>query len=73
MFARRDFELVPIGADSIGTTKLRSYFSERYGFVRLEYDLLNDLTVNMWLIDFKTGKEFNDAKTFFKTKQYIKQ
>lgn len=57
----------------IGTTKLTSYFSERYGFVRLEYELLNELKVNMWLIEFKTNKEFNDTRTFFKTKEYIKQ
>ena len=57
----------------IGTTKLISYFSEIYGFVKLEYELLNDLKVNMWLIDFQTGKEFNDTMTFFRTKKYIKQ
>lgn len=58
---------------SIGTTKLTSYFSERYGFVKLNYELLNGLNVNFWLIEYKTGKEFNDLQTFFKTKQYIKQ
>ena len=57
----------------IGTKKLTSYFSEKYGFIRLEYELLNELKVNMWLIDFKTNKEFNDIRTFFKTKEYIKQ
>ncbi len=57
----------------IGTTKLTSYFSEKYGFVKLEYELLNDLKVNMWLIEFKKGKQFNDPITFFKTKEYIKQ
>ncbi len=58
---------------NIGKTKLKSYFSEKYGFVRLEYELLNDLKVNMWLIEIKTGKEFNDTRTFFQTKEYIKQ
>jgi len=57
----------------IGTTKLTSYFSEKYGFVRLEYELLNNLKVNMWLTDYKTNKEFNDTRTFFITKEYIKQ
>lgn len=57
----------------IGTTKLTSYFSEKYGFIRLEYELLNDLKVNMWLVDYKTDNEFNDTMTFFKTKEYIKQ
>ncbi|WP_066220018.1 hypothetical protein [Formosa haliotis] len=58
---------------NIGITKLTSYFSEKYGFVRLEYELLNELKVNMWLIDYKTDKVFNDTRTFFKTKEYIKQ
>ena len=58
---------------NIGTTKLTSYFSKKYGFIKLDYELLNDLKVNMWLIDFKIGKEFNDTMTFFKTKEYIKQ
>jgi len=58
---------------NVGETKLNSYFSETYGFVRLEYNLLNDLKVNMWLSDAKTGMEFNDTRTFFITKQYIKQ
>lgn len=42
---------------NIGTTKLKCYFSEKYGFVKLEYELLNDLKVNFWLLDFKTEKE----------------
>lgn len=60
-------------ASDIGTTKLTSYFSEEYGFVKLEYELLQGLKVNMWLVDFLTGKKFNDTRTFFKTKEYIKQ
>ncbi len=58
---------------TIGTTTLTSYFSEKYGFVRLEYTLLNDLKVNMWLVDVKSNQEFNDARTFGQTKKYIKQ
>jgi len=57
----------------LGTTVLKSYFSETYGFVRMEYQLFNNLKVNKWLIDTKTGKEFNDMHTLFQTKQYIKQ
>lgn len=33
----------------IGTTKLISYFSEEYGFIRFEYELINDIKVNIWL------------------------
>lgn len=60
-------------SSSFGTTILKSYFSEKYGFVRMEYCLFNDLKVNLWLIDTKTGKEFNDMQALFQTKQYIKQ
>ncbi len=67
------FVIESTAKSEIGTTKLTSYFSEKYGFIRLEYELLNELKVNMWLIDFKTNKEFNDIRTFFKTKKYIKQ
>jgi len=57
----------------MGTTKLTSYFSEKYGFVKLEYELINELMVNMWLVEFKADQVFNDTSTFFKTKEYIKQ
>lgn len=39
----------------IGTTKLKSYFSNLYGFVRLEYQLLNGIKVNFWLVEFNQG------------------
>lgn len=39
----------------IGTTKLKSYFSIFYGFVRMEYELLNELKVNFWLVEFVKG------------------
>ena len=58
---------------SIGQTRLKSYFSNQYGFVRLEYHLLNNIQVNFWLVETKTNQEFNDTPTFFKTKEYIKQ
>lgn len=67
------FVIESTAKSSIGETNLKSYFSEKYGFVRLEYELLNDLKVNMWLIETKTGMEFNDMRTFFQTKEYIKQ
>ncbi len=66
------FVIESTAKSSLGTTKLKSYFSEKLGFVRLEYELMNDLKMNMWLIDTKTGKEFNDTRTFFQTKEYIK-
>lgn len=67
------FVIEATAKSQIGETKLTSYFSEKYGFVRLEYVLLNNLKVNMWLIETKTDVEFNDMRTFFQTKNYIKQ
>ncbi|MGJ8592428.1 MAG: hypothetical protein ACSHXF_07765 [Aquaticitalea sp.] len=61
-------------ADSkLGSTKLKSYYSEHYGFIRFEYVLLTGIKINMWLIEFMENKEFNDTRSFFKTKEYIKQ
>ncbi|WP_204345463.1 hypothetical protein [Psychroserpens algicola] len=62
-----------IASSTIGETKLKSYYSKIYGFVRLEYELLNDLKVNMWLTDYKTGQSFNSFKEMHKTNSYIKQ
>jgi hypothetical protein len=56
----------------MGTAKLKSYFSLDYGFIKLEYELWNNIKVNMTIIDFMSNKEFNAARDFFKTKQYIK-
>ncbi|GGD15511.1 hypothetical protein [Flavobacterium orientale] len=61
-------------ADSkLGTTTLKSYFSDVYGFLRFEYELLTGLKVTMWVVDFMENKAFNDTMTFFKTKEYLKQ
>jgi hypothetical protein len=57
----------------LGTTQLKSFYSEIYGFIRLEYVLLTGIKVNMWVIDFMKNKEFNDTRTFFTTKKYLKQ
>jgi hypothetical protein len=61
-------------ADSeLGSTTLKSFYSDIYGFIRLEYVLLTGIEVNMWVVDFMKNKEFNDSRTFFMTKKYIKQ
>lgn len=58
---------------TIGVTTLKSFYSETYGFVRLEYVLWTGIKVNLWMVEFMKNKEFNDTRTFFKTKEYIKQ
>lgn len=53
-FGTLDCYVIESSATSdIGTTKLKSYFSDLYGFVRMEYELLNGLKVNFWLVDLK--------------------
>lgn len=44
----------------LGETKLKSYFSTIHGFVRMEYELLNSLKVNFWLIDYKPNHAFKN-------------
>ncbi len=56
----------------IGKTKLTSFYSEKYGFVRLEYELSTKIKVNFWLIDLKKDKKFHDMNGYYKTKNYIK-
>lgn len=67
------FIIESVASSTLGETRLKSYFSEELGFVRMEYELLNDLKVNMWMIATKTGMDFNDMRTFFQTKEYVKQ
>jgi hypothetical protein len=55
-------------SSEIGMTKLEAYFSEKYGFIRLEYELLNDVKVNLWLIDILKGQTFRDLKTLYSSK-----
>lgn len=56
----------------LGVTNLKSYFSEKYGFMRLEYELLTGIKVNIWLIDFKENQEFNNGGEIFGTGKIIK-
>jgi hypothetical protein len=58
---------------NLGTTRLKAYFNDQYGFVRQEFILLTDIKINFWLVEFMENKEFNDVMTFFKTKEYLKE
>lgn len=49
----------------IGISKLRSYFSENYGFVRLEYELATGIKINLRL-DSIGNNDFNDQKGIIK-------
>ncbi len=43
----------------IGESKLKSFFSEKYGFVRLEYEMATGIKVNLWLDNLKENNNFN--------------
>jgi len=61
------FIIESIASSKIGKTKLKTYFSDIFGFVRLEYELITKIKVNMWLIDFKKGQKFNNAREYLRT------
>ena len=56
----------------IGTSKLLSFYSPKYGFIRLEYTLFTGIQIIFKLIDFKENQEFKSDLEFIKTKNYIK-
>ena len=58
---------------SIGNTKLVSYYSKKYGFVRYEYTLLNNIKVNIWLTGYMKNKKFEETLDILDTKKYIKE
>lgn len=54
-----DCYVIDAYADSnIGRTKLKSYYSEQYGFVRMEYEMATGLKVNLWLAEHSEGNVF---------------
>ncbi len=50
----------------IGESKLKSYFSEQYGFVRLEYEMATGLKVNLWIDSFSENNNFDSLKEIVK-------
>lgn len=54
----------------IGESKLKSYFSQKYGFVRLEYEMVTGLKVNLWVDQYSEGNNFNGLQNVAK---YMKE
>ncbi len=52
----------------IGISKLTTYYSELYGFVRLEYEMVTGLKVNLWL-DSVSDNDFNDQSGIIKYRE----
>ncbi len=53
------FVIESTAESEIGESKLKSYFSEKYGFVRLEYEMVTGLKVNLWIDSFSENNNFN--------------
>ena len=65
------YKITSTCVSELGVTRLTSYFSPSCGFVRLEYELHNNLHVNFWLAEAQSGLEFNSVNTFFQSGEYI--
>lgn len=57
-------------ASKKGQTTLKSYFSETFGFVRLEFVLLTYIRINMWLVGLEKNKNINERKSFYSLDKY---
>jgi len=53
----------------IGTAKLKSYYSEIFGFVRMEYEMANGVKINIWLEEVSSENDFTDMQAVLK---YVK-
>nr|WP_319999251.1 hypothetical protein [uncultured Draconibacterium sp.] len=53
------FVIESTAKSEIGQSKLTSYFSEKYGFVRLDYELATGIKVNLWIDNLKENNNFN--------------
>ncbi|MFD1552936.1 hypothetical protein DNU06_15970 [Putridiphycobacter roseus] len=68
-FGKIDCIVVNAVANSrIGQSKLTAYFSEKYGFVKLEYTLFNGIKIDLNLGQIINGSILRDGKDFFENK-----
>lgn len=68
-FGKIDCIVVNAVANSIiGNSKLKAYFSEKYGFIKLEYTLFNGIKINLNLDKIINGRILRDGKDFFENK-----
>lgn len=62
------FKISSFAESSIGKSTLVAYFSEQYGFVRLEYTTATQLKINIWMVEHAANYNFN---TFDQVVDYI--
>lgn len=64
-----DCEVVTATASSeIGTSKLIAYFSDQWGFVKLDYTLFNGTSITLDMIDVSDREIIRTAKDFFESR-----
>ncbi len=57
-----------IATSNIGKSKLKSYFSYEYGFVKLEYTLFTGMEIELNIAQIINGPILRDGKDFFENK-----
>ena len=68
-FGKIDCIVVNAVANSIiGKSKLKAYFSEKYGFIKLEYTLFSGIKINLNLEKIIKGPILRNAEDFFENK-----
>ncbi|PKQ60552.1 hypothetical protein BZG02_18990 [Labilibaculum filiforme] len=55
-----------IAESKIGESKLTSYFSEKFGFVRLEYEMVTGLKINYWLENYSENNHLEGFENILK-------
>ncbi|WP_052345324.1 hypothetical protein [Alkaliflexus imshenetskii] len=53
------FVVESVALSAVGQSALKSFFSEVYGFVRLEYQMSTGLKVNLWLTAFSSNEKLS--------------
>jgi hypothetical protein len=62
------FVITATATSDIGQSKLKSYFSNEYGFVKLEYILFTGVEIELNIMKVIDGPILRDARDFFENK-----
>jgi len=62
------FVITATATSDIGQSKLKSYFSNEYGFVKLEYTLFTGVEIELNIMKLIDGPVLRDARDFFENK-----
>lgn len=66
-FGEIDCYVIESFAESaIGESKLISFFSEKFGFIRLEYEMVTGLKINLWLVNYGENNNLDGLNNMIK-------